>query len=421
MTQITANDLRPAVANLQRTARIVGVIAAVLVVIGYFTTGAQALQSYLFGYFLFLVVALGGLFVLMLESVTDGVWGLIIRRHLEAVALTIPVMAALFIPIALTVVLGNPDLFPWLSAEYIKKHPVVEAKLAYLNPPFWLIRALIAFAVWSYLAIAMRRLSDIRDRTGDLLVRNRMRRLAGPGILAFMLTWMVAATDWGMSIEPEWFSSMFPVTFVLAMLVATMASSIVVMTMLTRRNLLPFKIPTDRLHDLGKLLFAFVIVWSYINFSQFLIIWAGNIPEETPWYYYRLNHGWEVIGIALMLGHFFIPIFLLISREAKRNTGFLTGVAIFLLVVETLFVFWQIMPSYHRDAISVSWLDFVAPVAVGGIWLSFYLGNLASRPLLPTTDARLALLEAQQRGGHGHGSHTAADHGRADAHGEAHV
>jgi hypothetical protein len=398
---------RPTLQRFQRIALIVGIVASVLGVVGYFLSGAQFFYSYIFSYFFWMVFALGGLLVLLIESVTDGVWGLMIRRQLESAAMTLPLMALLFIPI----LIGMGDLYPWTDPALVAENKIVALKAPYLNTPFFIIRAVIYFVLWIGLAYLLYRLSNERDRTGNPDIRGRMRSIAGPGIVVFMLTWMMAATDWGMSLEPEWFSSMYPVTFVAGMLVSTFAFNIIVLSMLSSRGLLPFKIPVDRLHDLGKFQFAFIVVWTYINFSQFLIIWSANIPEETFWYGYRFQHGWEVPALMLLFGHFFVPFFLLLSRYAKRNIKILTGITVYIIAIELVFVFWTIMPAFFHKGFHIHWLDFVVLIGMGGLWLAMFARNLASRPLLPTNDARLPLLAEQQHDRHGHGH----SHGHQDA------
>jgi hypothetical protein len=407
MVSELSDAARGTLQRIQRIALIVGGVAALLAVIGGVVSGAQFFHSYLFAYFFWMVLALGALLVLMIESVTDGVWGLMLRRHLESAALTLPLMALLFIP----VIIGMGALYPWMDPKIVAKYEVIALKTPFLNQTGFILRSVIYFVLWIGLALLLYRTSNERDRTGDARLRDRMRTIAGPGIVVLALSWMLAATDWGMSLEPEWFSSMYPVAFVAGMLVSTFAFSILVMWFLSSRGLLPYTIPVDRLHDLGKFQFAFIVVWTYLNFSQFLIIWSGNIPEETFWYAYRFKGGWEVVALMLFFGHFFVPFFLLLSRHAKRNITFLTAVAAYIIGIEVVFVFWTIMPAFHHETgFHIHWLDPLALVAIGGLWLALYLRNLASRSLLPKHDHRLALLEQQQHAGHGHGQHEAAAH-----------
>ncbi|MEN9935728.1 MAG: hypothetical protein RLZZ387_2307 [Chloroflexota bacterium] len=403
--------LRPALERAQRIALIVGVVALALTAAGYFLSGAQFFHSYIFAYFFWTALSVGGLFLLMINHITEGVWGLMLRRSLESAALTIPLMGLLFLPL----LLGLNELYPWTREEVLKKEYVVALKTPYLNIPFWIGRTVAFFAIWTAMALLLNRWSDEQDRNGHSeAMKSRFHRLAGPGILVVVLTWTLAATDWGMSLEPLWFSSMYPTTFIASMLILTFAFNIIMLNVLAGRKLLPYNIPVDRLHDLGKFLFAFTVVWSYVNFSEYLIIWSGNIPEETFWFGHRLRGGWEILATMLIFGHFFIPFFLLLSRFTKRNIGYLTAIAVYLVAIEVVWYFWKITPAFYPDGFHFSWTDVTALVGIGGVWFAAYTYFLKRRPLLPVNDPRMEKLRRQQLEGHGHGhSH---GHGAAEAH-----
>lgn len=404
----TQNDnLRPALQRTQRIALIVGAVALALTAVGYFLSGAQFFYSYIFAYFFWIALSVGGLLLLMINHLTEGVWGLMIRRSLESAALTIPIMAVLFLP----VLLGLNVLYPWSRPEVVAEEAVVALKTPYLNVPFWIARAVIFFAIWSGMAYLFDRWAGEQDARGHSEgLRGRFHTLAGPGIVAVILTWTLAATDWGMSLEPAWFSSMYPTTFVASMLILTFAFNILVLNLLAGRKLLPYTIPVDRLHDMGKFLFAFVVLWSYVNFSEYLIIWSGNLPEETFWFGHRTQGGWEFLATALIFGHFFIPFFLLLGRFTKRNLSYLTTIAIYMVLIELVWYFWKIMPAFFPEGFHISWMDITALLGIGGIWLAGYTFFLARRPLLPANDPRMELLRRQQHERHGHA------HGAAEAH-----
>lgn len=409
----TQNDnLRPALQRAQRIALIVGAVALVLTVAGYFVAGApQFFHSYIFAFFFFMALSLGGLLLLMINHITEGVWGLMLRRSLESAALCIPLMGVLFLPL----LLGMSDLYPWTRPEVIEEEYVVALKTPYLNVPFWLGRAVVFFAIWTLMAYLFDRWAGEQDAKGHSeALRGKFHRLAGPGILVLVLTWTLAATDWGMSLEPLWFSSMYPVTFIASMLILTFAFNIIVLNVMAGRKLLPYKIPVDRLHDLGKFLFAFTVVWSYVNFSEYLIIWSGNIPEETFWFGHRLRGGWEFLATALIFGHFFVPFFLLLSRFTKRNLSVLTSIAIYMVAIELVWYFWKITPAFYPDGFHLSWTDVTALLGIGGLWFGAYSFFLARRPLLPANDPRMDKLRRQQAEGHGHGH--GHSHGAAEAH-----
>jgi hypothetical protein len=402
-----SDALRPALERVQRIALIVGAVALVLTAVGYFLTGPQFFHSYLFAYFFWIALSIGGLFLLMLNHLTEGVWGLMLRRSLESAALTIPVMGLLFLPL----LLGFGALYPWTNPEVVAEDYVVALKTPYLNIPFWIGRAVLYFALWTGAAYLLNRWSDEQDRAGQspgLLAR--FKNLSGPGLVFVVLTWTLAATDWGMSTEPTWFSSMYPVTFLASMLILTFAFNILVLNFLASRKLLPYNIPVDRLHDLGKFLFAFTVVWTYVNFSEYLIIWSGNIPEETTWHGHRTQGGWEYLATALIFGHFFIPFFLMLSRFTKRNIGYLSAIAVYMVAIELVWYFWKIIPAFYPDGFHFSWTDVTALLGIGGIWLGAYAYFLKRRPLLPPNDPRMELLNRQQAQGHVHGhGHGAAE------------
>ncbi|HEU5086358.1 MAG TPA: hypothetical protein VFT99_02895, partial [Roseiflexaceae bacterium] len=376
---------RPTLDRFQRLALIVGVVGAVLSALGAFLGPAQFFYSLLFAFFFWMTLTIGASIVLMIQYLTSGVWGLILRRMLEAAMMTLPLLGVVF----LILLLGIGDLYPWSHPEVIQESEVVAKKAGYLNVPFFIVRGIIYFVVLYVVAFLLNRMSSEQDRNGDSRIYDRIRSLSGPGIPIFVLVWTLASTDWGMSLQPEWFSSMYPTTFIVEGLVAAFAWGIVALWFMRSRGVLPYTIPTDRLHDLSKFMFAFMIVWTYVSFSQFLIIWSGNIAEETPWYYYRLNNGWQVLGLLLMIGNFFLPLFAFVSRHPKRRFNQAALMAAWLIFMQAVFVYWAIVPSLFTEGFHISWLDFTALIGVGGLWLAFWAYNLKKRPLLPPNDHRI--------------------------------
>jgi hypothetical protein len=403
---------RPSLDRFQRVALIVGVAGVVLSGAGALLGTAQFFHSWIFAFFFWMTLTIGATIVLMIQHLTSGVWGLMLRRMLESAMMTMPLMAGVF----LVLLAGMGDLWPWTHPEEVASNEVLLAKAPYLNTPFFIVRAVIYFAIFILVGFLLNRWSTDQDSNGDQKIADRMRTLSGPGIPIVVLVWTLAATDWGMSLEPEWFSSMYPVTFIIEGLLAVMAWGIIALTIMRSRKMLPYNVPIDRLHDLGKFMFAFTVVWTYINFSQFLIIWSGNIPEETPWYYHRLNGGWQVPAMMLMIGHFFLPFFALISRHAKRNYRVVSTVAGWIVFIQIVFVFWTVMPAFHPESFHISLIDLFALVGVGGLWMALWARNLKQRPMLPPNDHRIPELEKQTAGGHGHGKSHAAGHGEAHAH-----
>ncbi|HEY2013879.1 MAG TPA: hypothetical protein VGH38_10285 [Bryobacteraceae bacterium] len=363
----------------------VGIAGALLCAIGFFLSGpTQFYRSYLWSYTFYVGLALGCMAWLMLQYLTGGAWGIVIRRPAEAAARTMPLVALMFLPI----LIGIPNLYAWSHAANVAADPVLQHKQPYLNVPFFVIRAAVYFAGWLFLSWFFNRWSEKEDREGSVVPHGKMAALAGPGILfwGFSITFM--AVDWIMSLNPHWFSTMFGLLFVAGQGLSAMAFLITLLVFLSNRRPMSEVLTARHLHDLGKFLLCMVMVWAYFSFSQFLIIWAGNLPDEIPWYVARLNGGWQFIGLALVVGHFALPFALLLSRDLKRNFKLLAGIAIFILFMRFVDLYWQVAPDFAKG-FHVSWLDFAAPIGIGGIWLWSFFTQLEKRPLMPINDPHL--------------------------------
>jgi hypothetical protein len=389
-------NVSPELARDLRTWRVraggVGLGALALTAIGGFFLPGQFFRSYLWSYMLCIGVSLGSLALLMLQYLTGGAWGMVIRRPCEAAARTIPLLALLFLPIAA----GIGSLYQWSQAAAVAADPVLEAKRTYLNTPFFLLRAAIYFGGWLCAAWLLNKWSAEQDRDGNGAARRKLATLSGPGLAfwGFSVTFM--AVDWILSLDPHWFSTMFGMLFMASQALSATAFLITLMVLLSTRR--PFsEILTPRhLHDLGNLLLTFVMIWAYFAFSQFLIIWAGNLPDEIPWYMERLSGGWQYVGVALVLGHFALPFALLLSRDLKRNFRLLAGVAIFVLFMRSVDLYWLVAPDFRHGSFGLSWMDITAPIGLGGLWLAYFLVQLEKRPLMPVGDPHLA--EALEHG-----------------------
>jgi hypothetical protein len=281
-------------------------------------------------------------------------------------------MAVLFIPVAL----GVHDLYEWSRADVVANTTLIQKKVLYLNTPFWLIRAVIYFAIWVFYAVRLNRLSTLQDETGDVSLMRRFQRLSGPGLVVYAFTVTFAVFDWAMSLEPEWFSTIYGMFWMVGQALAALSFSVVVAGFILKRGS----------RDLGNLLLAFVMLWAYLAFSQFLIIWSGNLPEEIPWYLSRLRHGWQWVAAALLVFHFFMPFFLLLSRYMKDKVRTLASIAFLILVMRVVDTFWIVTPAFYRDRFAIHWLDLFALIGIGGLWVSAYVTALASHPLLPMHD-----------------------------------
>jgi hypothetical protein len=376
----------PGVARVQRLALITGVVFSGLLVVGAVFSRAQFFRSYLIGFVFWTGVALGSLALLALQHLTGGGWGLVIRRILEAATRTIPLLLILFVPLAL----GLSQIYPWMHHEEMAKTPALVEKAArYLNRNFFLLRAAIYFAIWLGLTYFLNHWSLEQDRTADRLFRRRMKILSGPGLAFFVITTTFASIDWVMSLDPEWASTMFGFLFVASWALSAMAFVIATLSLLANRAPMASVVAPSHFHDLGKLLLALVMLWAYFAFSQFLIIWSGNLPEETTWYLHRTRGGWGGIALAVIVLHFALPFLLLLSRDFKRNAHKLAMLAAFLLFMRLVDLFWLIEPEFHHGQFHLSWMDVAAPLAVGGFWIAAFCRQLQKRPLVPLNDPQL--------------------------------
>ncbi len=378
-------SIRSDFGRIQKRALTVGLVASAAVLAGAFTDSTQFFRSYLFAYFFWLGLSLGSFAIVMLHHITGGSWGFAIRRVLEAGMRTLPLMALAFVPILLAV----GTLYPWAAHDAAAHDELLAHKAPYLNVPFFIGRAAVYFVLWIGIAWILLRYSAKQDRTGDPGPARRARTLAGPGLAVYGLTMTFAAVDWAMSLEPHWFSTMYGVIFIVGQALSTLAFSIVVAAWLQKRPPFSRFLSTGHFHDLGNLMFAFVMLWAYVSFSQYLIIWSGNIAEETPWYLHRTGHGWEALAIALLVFHFAVPFLLLLSRKSKRNSQILATIALGLLAMRFVDLYWFIGPAFHREGLAVHWMDFVTPVALGGLWLAWFIRQLKGRPLISLQDSAL--------------------------------
>ncbi|MEO8126439.1 MAG: hypothetical protein ABJF23_22505 [Bryobacteraceae bacterium] len=379
-----ADVLTAKISGWQRTSLIVGIAGAVAAVAAYFIDPAQFLRSYLFAYLYWTGLALGCLAILLIHHVVGGKWGMLIRRFCEAGARTLPIMGVLLIP----VILGMSTLYIWARPEALHD-AAIQRKAAYLNVPFFIGRAIFYFAVWFLYSHLLSKWSAEQDRTGDECLIGRMRSLSAPGLVVFTLTTTFAFIDWIMSLEPHWFSTVYGAMFMVGETLEAFAFVIALMIVLSRMQPLRQYITPQHVHDLGNLMFAFMVLWAYLSFSQFLITWAGNLPEEIPWYVSRLRSGWGWVALVLVVFHFAVPFFLLLMRGVKRHEDRLFPVCLLMLVVRLIDVYWITEPAFYGKQVRIHWMDFITPVAIGGVWLTAFFWQLKTRPLLPLKDPRL--------------------------------
>ena len=384
----------PEISRYRTPAFVVGGLGLLACLAGAFIKPAQFFHSYLFGYMFWIGIALGCMGLTMVQYLSGGAWGLVIRRLLESGARTLPLMAVLFIPM----LFGVRVLYRWANRAEVERSEALQHKHLYLNLPFFFVRVAIYFAVWCGISYLLNKWSRLQDETADPRYDSRLQAISGPGIVVYALTLTFAVVDWIMSLEPEWFSTIFGLLFVAGQALSAMAFTIAVTVILARREPMSHIIQKAHLHDLGKLLFAFVMLWAYLSFSQFLIVWSANLPEEIPWYLRRFHGGWGAVGMLIVVCHFALPFLLLLSRDLKRNGGRIIYIAAFIVMMRAVDLFWIIAPGVRGDSFLLHWMDVAAIVGLGGIWLATYLTQLGRRPLLPVNDPHLQ--EALQNGNH---------------------
>ena len=388
-----------AAAQWQKRWLIVGVVGAALCIIGAVISRDQldqVLRGYLIAYIFWLGLSLGCLALLMVQYLSGGLWGLVLRRVFEAACKCLPLMLVLFLPI----LFGRHHLYAWMS------DPALTARNSwYLHTSGltgWIARWIFYFAIWGGFALTLIRRGNQQDYPQPAGARLRFQGLSGIGLVLYSLTVSFAVVDWIMSLDPHWGSTIYGLIFLAGQGLSALAFGIVMLTLFTRYS--PFReiIKPMQFHDIGKLLLAFVMLFAYFSFSQWLIIWAGNLPDEIGWYLHRIRGGWGVVALIIILFHFALPFALLLSRERKRAGSRLIGLAVFLMFMRLVDIYWYVVPNFAHEQghfyLSIWYI--VAPLAVGGLWLSYFFYNLRERPLLPLYEPQIPSLLHQRSHGH---------------------
>jgi hypothetical protein len=378
----TADALIPELGRHQRTLLATGAGGLLLSGIGGAFNPTQFFQSYLMAYMFCLGATLGCLALGMVHQLSGGAWGVVLRRPIGAATRVLPIMTLLFLPI----VLGMGRLYPWTHADLVAKDELLQHKHLYLNTPFFLVRAALYFLVWNAISYFLNAWSLEQDRTGESRLSKRMQTLSAAGLLGYGLTITFASFDWLMSLDPHWFSTIFGVLIIGGQGLTAIAFLIAVISWLSRREPLDQLIVPGHFHDAGNLMLAFVMLWAYFAFSQYLIIWAGDLPHEIAWYQNRLQTGWRTVGVVLVVVHFAVPFLVLLSRRVKRTGAILEKVAMGILIVRLVDLFWLIAPEFHEDGISLSWLDVLLPLSLSALWLGCFIWQLRGRAILPVFD-----------------------------------
>ncbi len=363
-----------------------GVIGIIICLIGWIVSPHEFFMSYLTGWLVWFGIAAGSLLWLMIHFLTGGRWGFPLRRSLEAAAGTLPLLALLFVPI----LFGLRELYPWMQPAIVAASEVLEKKRAYLNAPGFIIRTAVFFIIWIWIAHLLRKWSREQDETHSPEPMKKLRKLSGVAIALYPFMATIVYVDWIMSLEKDWYSTMFPILICIGQMLGALAFMIILLAWLAPRTALSKVTGRENFHHLGSLLLAFTMMWAYMAFGQFLIIWSGDLPHEIGWYLHRSRDGWGGIVIFIFVFHFLVPFFLLLSRKTKRSVTALTSVALVVFIAHGVDVWWMIAPTFHHHPIP-SVLDLAAFCGIGGIWFVTFASSLKNKSLIPLNDPRFAV------------------------------
>ncbi|HZW93472.1 MAG TPA: hypothetical protein VFF64_11015 [Candidatus Eremiobacteraceae bacterium] len=378
------------VRKISQRSLVVGIVFAVISGAVAFVRPDEFYRAYLLGFMCWLGVALGSMAILMIRHLTGGGWGTVIRRILGAAMRTLPLLALLFIPI---IVAGlQHRIYPWAMPldsiqdsrirEHLEKHSFVRS---YLNLSGFAFRAFIYFAIWNLLSFLLSKWSKQTDSPNAPDNSQRFKAVSGPGLILYALTISFAAIDWVMSLDPSWISTIFGLIILIGEVLSAMCFAVVVERILFNYKPMSEMLKPDFVHDHGKWMLTFIMVWAYFSFSQWLIIWAGNLPSEITFYLKRLSGGWGSVALVLVVFGFAAPFATLLSRPFKRDIRKLVWLAVWVILMRYVDLFWIIEPNFSKT-FTVTTADIVVPIAIGGIWLWYFFGNLASLPLIPAYD-----------------------------------
>jgi hypothetical protein len=374
----TTSPTATGIARWQMPALVVGIIGAIACAIGWFIDHDVFFRAYLPAYMFWFQIAAGSLGVLCLQYITGGEWGILIRRPLGAAARTMAAMLVLFIPIAL----GIKSLYIWSHPDVVARDQVLQLKSGYLNPTQFLIRAGIYFVLWILWAWRIRFLSLRFYEDRSPFTELSRRRWAASGILLFCLTMTACSIDWMMSLEPKWYSTMYGINFIVGAGLAAYAFVTFFLTRLAPTSAMADIIKPNHFRDLGNLMLAFVMLWAYTQFSEFLLMWYANLHEEIPHYRVRTAGVWGALALFLVVFHFFLPFFMLLMRAIKDRPQTIGWVAIIVLVARYAGIYWLTEPSFNRH-FHFSWMSIAALAGVGGIWLYLFIGQLKGQTIIP--------------------------------------
>jgi hypothetical protein len=382
----------PVIKTLSQRLLIAGLICALLAAYFAISHPETFYPAYLLGFMDWLGVALGSMAIIMIRHLTGGGWGVVIRRIQGAAMRTLPLLSVFFIPLIIAVYQGR--MYPWamplesVTEPRIQKHLQDHAFIrSYLNPHGFLIRAIIYFAVWNLLSFLLSKWSKEGDNPGAPNNSEKFKAVSGPGLILYGATITFAVIDWVMSLDPSWISTIFGLAILIGEVLSAMCFAVFVERILADYKPMSDLLKPDFVHDHGKWMLAFTMVWAYFNFSQWLIIWAGNLPTEITYYLRRLNGGWGWIGLFIVIFHFVVPFTILLSRPFKRDIRKLAWLAVWMLCMRWLDLLWVIEPNFSQT-VRITAADIVVTLAIGCLWLGYFFRNLAALPLLPVYDSQ---------------------------------
>jgi hypothetical protein len=380
-----SDELRQRVEGFQRIAIGCALAGGAACLVGVFTNRPHFFISYLFAWLFWLGMSMGCFLLAMIHHLTGGRWGDVTRRIDEAGYMALPIMALLFIPIFF----GLHQLYPWARPNEVARDVILQKRHVYSNIPGYVLRSVVLLGLWTAMACRLRQLSLQQDHTTDLSPTRKARVLSGAGVVIYPITGTFAYVDWVLSLEPRWFSTMFPIIIFAGQILTALTFSVIVLAWLKIFEPLRDVVREMNLYQLGNLMLAFVMFWAYVCFGQLLIIYSGNLPPEISWYLHRIAGGWEWLIIGIACTHFFIPFYLLLFRPLKKNPRTVASIAAIVLVTSPLVMFWDIKPTFFPHGFELHWLDFAAFIGLGGIWIAMFIGGLIRHPLLLRNDPRL--------------------------------
>ncbi len=367
--------------NVLMLAALISVVACA---VGYIQEPARFFRSYTVAFCYTAAIGLGAFFFVMVQYLTGSAWSVTMRRIMENIMITLPVGAILFIPLAF----GLKDVYSWMNAELVSHDAVLKAKSGYLTENFFLIRTYVYFALWSLWIFSIYHQSTKQDTERSVKQMHIVSRWSAPGLFLVVVVGTLASFDWLMSIEPKWYSTIFGLYVLAGGALSFMAVVTLVCLGFRRAGILTNSINDEHYHDLGKWLFALTAFYTYIAFSQYLLIWYANLPEETIFYRNRLQGGWFYVSIALPFIRFLIPFFILLCRPAKRSLKVIGLMAAWVLVAEYIDLYWVVMPAHYKTGPQLHWLDFATLAATVSICGLAFWGRFKKNKMVPVGDLR---------------------------------